>query len=124
MIDFGGSGRDVNVSGTGRNGGKDSIAGLGDAVKEKRGGKEKEKVDGEYPGMELWKGNYIHSTLWFELFHSQVPLLMGWNDKKPSTEGNKTSIEATSAPISLPEVAATVLAMLPMPLPELPEFLV
>jgi len=37
---------------------------------------EREKVD-EHPGTELWKGKYIHSTLRFELFHSQVPLLMG-----------------------------------------------
>jgi len=58
--------------------------------------------------MELWKQKYICSTLRFELFYSQVPLLMGWNDKKPSTEGNKTSIEATSASVPVLEVAAPV----------------
>jgi len=93
-------------------------------LKRKEGEKKKKKLMMNNPGMKLFKEIYICSTLKFEPFHSQVPLLMGWNDKKPSTEGNKTSIEATSAPISLPEVAATVLAMLPMPLPELPEFLV
>jgi len=74
----------------------------------KRKEQEKEKVDDEYPGMELFKGKYICSTLRFELFHSQVLLLMGWNKEKPSIEGNKTSIEAASAPVSVPEVAAFV----------------
>jgi len=74
-------------------------------------------VDDKYPVTELFKRNYICSTLRFEPFHPQVPALMGWNVKKPSTEGNKTSTEATCAPVP-------VLNLLPMPLLESLEFLV
>jgi len=31
---------------------------------------------------------------------------MGWNDKKPSTDGDETSIEAASAPVPVLEMAA------------------
>jgi len=48
----------------------------------------------------------ICSTLRFEPLDSQVPLLVGWNDKKPSTEGNEATIEAASVSVPVPKVAA------------------
>jgi len=50
---------------------------LGDAAEEKGVGKTKAKVDDKRPGMKLFKGKYIHSTLKLELFHPQVSALMG-----------------------------------------------
>jgi len=45
-------------------------------LKRKEWRKAKAKVDDKRPGMKLFKGKYIHSTLKLELFHPQVSALM------------------------------------------------
>jgi len=73
--------------------------------------------------MELSKGKYVHSKLRFEPFYSQVPAVMRWNIKKPSTEGNNITTEAAFDPVPVPNLAALCLALLPMSLPEFLDFL-
>jgi len=59
--------------------------------------------------IKLFKGKYICHCLGMNHFIPKFHcLLIGWNKEKPSTEGNKTSVEAASALVPVPEMAAPV----------------